>query len=76
VPKPQAILKIGYYGTFDLDETSRKLIFHVKGSWLPNWIGDQIRYYKFEGNRITITTAPVLFDGKHRVGKLIFECIK
>jgi len=67
---------IGYYGTFDLDETNRKLTLHVKGSWLPNWIGDQTRYYKFEGNRMTITTAPVLFDGKNRVRKLIFERIR
>jgi hypothetical protein len=67
---------IGYYGTFDLDETTRKLTLHVKGSWLPNWIGDQTRYYKFEGNRMTITTAPVLFDGKNRVGKLTFERTK
>lgn len=64
---------IGYYGTFDLDETNRKLTFHTKGAWLPNWIGDQIRYYKFEGNRMTISTAPVLFDGKNRVGKLIWD---
>jgi hypothetical protein len=67
---------LGYYGNFDLDETNRKLTFHVKGSWLPNWIGDQIRYYKLEDNRITITTAPVLFEGKNRVGKLIFTRIK
>ncbi len=67
---------IGYYGTFDQDEINRKLTFHVKGSWLPNWIGDQIRYYKFEGNRMTITTAPVLFEGKNRVGKLVFERVK
>ena len=67
---------IGYYGNFDLDETDRKLTLHVKGSWLPNWIGDQIRYFKFEGNRMTINTAPVLFDGKNRVGKLIWERVK
>jgi len=37
---------IGYYGTFDLDETKGVIIFHVRGAWLPNWIGsDQIRYY-------------------------------
>jgi hypothetical protein len=67
---------IGYYGTFDLAETNRKLTLHVKGSWLPNWIGDQTRYYKFEGNRMIITTASVLFDGKNRVGKLTFERIR
>jgi hypothetical protein len=67
---------IGYYGTFDLEETNRKITFHVKGAWLPNWVGDQIRYYKFEGNRMTISTAPVLFDGANRVGKLIWERVK
>jgi hypothetical protein len=67
---------IGYYGTFDLDETNRKLNFHVKGAWLPNWTGDQIRYYGFEGNRMNITSAPLLFDGKNRVGKLVFERVK
>lgn len=65
---------IGYYGTFDLDETKGVIIFHVKGAWLPNWIdGDQIRYYTLNGNRMTISTAAVLFGGKKRVGKLIWE---
>jgi len=65
---------IGYYGTFDLDETKGVVIFHVGGAWLPNWIGSgQIRYCTLSGNRLTISTAPVLFDGKNRVGKLIWE---
>jgi len=65
---------IGYYGIFDLDATKGAIIFHVRGAWLPNWIGsDQIRYYTLSGNRLTITTAPVLFDGKNAVGKLIWE---
>jgi len=65
---------IGYYGTFDLDETKGVAIFHVRGAWLPNWIGsEQIRYYTLSGNRMNISTAPVLFDGKKRVGKLIWE---
>jgi len=65
---------IGYYGTFDLDETKGAIIFHVRGAWLPNWIGsDQIRYCTLSGNRLTINTAPVLFDGKNTVGRLIWE---
>jgi len=65
---------LGYYGTFDLDETRGAIIFHVRGAWLPNWIGsDQIRYCTLSGTQLTITTAPVLFDGKNRVGKLIWE---
>jgi hypothetical protein len=65
---------IGYYGTFDVDEAKRVIIFHVRGAWLPNWIGgDQIRYYTLSGNRMSISTAPVLFEGKKLVGKLIWE---
>jgi hypothetical protein len=65
---------IGYYGTFDLDETKGVIIFHVKGAWLPNWIGsDQIRYCTLNGNRLTISTASTLFGGKKGVGKLIWE---
>jgi len=65
---------IGYYGTFDLDETKELIIFHVRGAWLPNWIGsDQIRYYTLSGNRMTISSPPLLFDGKKVVPKLIWE---
>jgi hypothetical protein len=65
---------IGYYGTFDLDETKGATIFHVRGAWLPNWIGtDQIRYYALSENRLSISTAPVLYGGKTAVGKLIWE---
>lgn len=40
---------IGYYGTFDVDETKRVIIFHVRGAWLPNWMGgNQIRYYNIK----------------------------
>jgi len=65
---------IGYYGTFDLDETKGATIFHVKGAWFPNWIGtDQIRYCTVSRNRLTISSPPLLFDGKKIVPKLIWE---
>jgi hypothetical protein len=65
---------IGYFGTFDIDETKGLIVFHVKGAWLPNWIGgEQLRYYQINGNRMTISTAPVLFEGKKRIAKLIWE---
>ena len=65
---------IGYYGTFDLDETKGVAIFHVKGAWFPNWIGtDQIRYCTVSRNRLTISSPPLLFDGKKIVPKLIWE---
>ena len=65
---------MGYYGTFDLDETKGVAIFYVKGAWLPDWIGtDQTRYYTLNQNRLSISTTPVLYGGKRAVGKLIWE---
>lgn len=65
---------MGYYGNYDLDENEKRITFHVAGAWLPNWIGgDQTRYYALSGNRMTINTAPVLFEGKEVVAKLVWE---
>ena len=65
---------VGYYGTFDLDDPKGVIIFHVRGAWPPNWIGsDQIRYCTSNGNRMIISTAPVLFSGQKVIGKLIWE---
>ncbi len=64
----------GYYGTFDIDEAKEAIIYHAKGAWFPNFIGqDQVRYYRFEGNRMTISTAPMQFGGRTIVGHLTWE---
>lgn len=64
----------GYYGTFDIDETKGVIVFHIEGAWLPNWIGsDQVRYYRLNGNHMTVSTATMLFGGKKVIGKLIWE---
>jgi hypothetical protein len=64
----------GYYGTYDINEAKRVIIFHVSGAWLPNWIGtDQIRYYTVKGNRLTVKTALMLFNGKQIVGKVTWK---
>ncbi len=61
----------GYCGTFDLEESEGRIIFHVKGAWFPNWIrSEQIRYFQINGDCLNITTAPVLFEGKEIVAKL------
>jgi hypothetical protein len=65
---------IGYYGTFDLDETKGAAIFHVRGAWLPNWVGtDQVRYCTLKRNQLTISSPPLLFDCKKIIPKLIWE---
>src|SRR5712671_1062976 len=36
-----------------------KVVHHVDVSWNESWTGtDQVRFFKLEGDRLTITTAP------------------
>jgi hypothetical protein len=45
----------GYYGTYTIDENAGTVVHQVQGAWTPGWIGTkQVRYYKFEGNRLTL----------------------
>ena len=56
---------ISYFGTFDIDEEKGIIINHVEGSLNPDWVGgDQIRYYTFEDNRMTLRTPPVQINRK------------
>jgi hypothetical protein len=41
----------------------------VEGAWTPNWIGTkQVRYFKFEGDRLTLEA-----DLRGGRGKLVWE---
>jgi hypothetical protein len=45
-----------YFGTFDVDESTRKVIHHVQASLVPSWVGtDLSRGYRFNANRLTLT---------------------
>ena len=47
---------ISYAGTYTFD--AEKVIHHVDISWHQNWTGtDQVRFYKLDGNTLTITSA-------------------
>ena len=52
-----------YAGTYTLE--NGKVIHRLDISWNQAWTGtDQVRFYKLEGNILTITTAP--FKGTDR----------
>ena len=39
-----------YFGTFDVDESSRTVIHHLQSALIPSWVGtDQRRKYEFPG---------------------------
>lgn len=58
-----------YYGTFDVDETRKLVIHHVKAALIPGWAGtDLVRSYQFSGKRLTLTVT-----GAASQGTLVWE---
>jgi len=65
---------LAYYGTYDLDETKRTVTHHIDGASFPNWIGrDQVRIYRLDGDRLTITTPPIRAGGEDLITVLVWE---
>lgn len=65
-----------YFGTYEIDEASAAVTHHVKGAWYPNWIGkDQLRYFKFDGSHLVLSSPPTLSDGESLEYVLIWERI-
>ena len=65
---------ISYAGTYTMD--AEKVIHHVDISWNQIWTGtDQVRFYKLEGNILTITSAPNRnpVDGREGRSILVWE---
>jgi hypothetical protein len=47
-----------YFGTFDIDESSRTVIHHVQAHLIPSWVGaDLRRTYEFSGDKQLTLTA-------------------
>jgi hypothetical protein len=65
---------ISYAGTYTMD--AEKVTHHVDISWNQAWTGtDQVRFYKLEGNILTITSAPGRspVDGREGRSVLVWE---
>src|SRR5262249_53362857 len=68
---------IAYAGTYTV--TGGEVTHHVDISWDEGWIGkDQVRFYRLDGNILTIKTAPNRSpaDGRESVGILTWERVK
>jgi Lipocalin-like domain len=68
---------ISYAGTYTFD--AEKVVHHVDISWNQNWTGtDQVRFYKLDGNTLTITSAPAksFVDGRESRNILVWERLK
>jgi hypothetical protein len=63
-----------YFGTYEVNQEKHTLTLHVEGSTFPNWVGtEQKRFFEFSGNRMSLTTQPILTGGKQVTGFLIWE---
>jgi len=66
-----------YAGTFTVE--GEKVVHHVDISWNQAWTGtDLVRFFKLDGDRLTITTAPARspIDGKEGRSVLVWKKVK
>jgi len=63
---------ISYAGRWEVQ--GDKVVHHVEVCLFPNWVGrDQKRNFKFEGDRLYLSTDPDPRDEKQKTGFLIWE---
>lgn len=68
---------VAYFGSYSIDAEKGTVTHHVKGSSFPNWTGsDLVRFYKLEGEKLTLSTLPFLYGGESSEAVLVWERVK
>jgi len=68
---------VAYHGTYEVNEDEGTVTTYVEGCLFPNWIGtEQKRFFKFSGNRLTLSTPPMLMGGEQVTALIIWERAK
>jgi len=63
---------VSYCGRYEL--RGETVVHHVELSLFPNWVGvDQERLVEVTGNRLTLSTHPILLGGMQSTAHLIWE---
>ena len=63
---------VSYCGRYEFRGDT--VIHHVDLSLFPNWVSvEQERLVEFRGNRLTLSTRPILLGGIQRTAHLIWE---
>jgi hypothetical protein len=66
-----------YFGTYEFNEKDGTVTHHIQGSMRPYEVAtDYKRFYKLEGNRLTLSTPPMLREGEQRIYRLVWERAK
>ena len=66
---------LAYCGTYELFDD--RVVHRVDGSWNQIWTGtDQIRYFKFEGDRLQLWGPPAIdpYSGKQVIQRMTLKC--
>jgi lipocalin-like protein len=63
---------VSYCGRYEF--RGGTVVHHVELSLFPNWVGvDQERLVEVVGDRMTLSTRPILLEGMQRTARLIWE---
>jgi hypothetical protein len=63
---------VSYCGRYEFRGDT--VIHHVELSLFPNWVGvEQERLVEVSGDRLTVSTRPMLFGGAQRTAHLVWE---
>ncbi len=61
-----------YCGRYEIQKDA--IIHHPEVSLFPNWVGVKLkRLFRFEGNRLSLSTLPLVVDGIQQYSHLIWE---
>jgi Lipocalin-like domain len=65
---------VAYFGTYAVDEARQVVVHRVEASLFPNWLGqDQVRFYEFSSDLLTLKTPPMLSGGQEITGVLVWR---
>jgi hypothetical protein len=66
---------VSYCGQYELQ--GETVIHHVELSLFPNWVGvDQERLVNINADRLTLSTRPLLLDGRQQTAQLVWERVR
>jgi Lipocalin-like domain len=65
---------LAYYGSLSIHPENGTIVNRVEAATIPNWVGtDQVRYYRFENDRLVLRTPPMLRGGVEFVNTIVWE---
>jgi Lipocalin-like domain len=66
---------VSYCGRYELQ--GETVTHHVELSLFPNWVGvAQERLVNINADRLTLTTPPLLLDGRQQTARLVWERVR